>query len=166
MSAEEDMSILSQVLTEEPVDEVADLHDLSMPLDALTTPIKTFPVADTNSNSEDMTYFNTTLIPQMDGQVEDLNSVDEFEGPSAQNLYQGEYCSTHLRAWEKDTEIMKSGRDQLEEQRELDRRPQDIKLKVSRRNLNVGKSAAINILESNSKAKAKIVPSRQCLIGK
>ncbi|XP_048520386.1 DNA polymerase zeta catalytic subunit-like [Dendroctonus ponderosae] len=163
--AEEDMSILSQVLAEEPVDEAADLLDLSMPFDALTTPIKKIALADTHSNANDIKYFNTTPIPQIDGQVEDLNAADTFEGSNVQNLHTEDYCSTHSPTWEKDTGIIRSGLYRLEEQTfRSDMRSKNTQVKVMRRNFNVGNSTTLNILKTSSKTKVKIVPSRQWLI--
>ncbi|CAG9769330.1 unnamed protein product [Ceutorhynchus assimilis] len=74
-----DESILSQKVPEEQNDDsTEDLLDLSMPLAALTTPIKVNSNWTLHENSDaDDIDLNTTLIPQTDGQVDSLDPENE-----------------------------------------------------------------------------------------
>lgn len=66
----EDDSILSQTIRKEEDD--IDL-DLSMPLEVCTTPQKIIPTKDDSEESED--ELNKTLVPQLDGEADDLDEV-------------------------------------------------------------------------------------------
>lgn len=92
------MGILSQVLPDDQNDDAADdFLDLSMPLASLTTPVKTnLTVADRKSDEEDADYFNITLVPQIDGQVEYTASDEEPLSVYRDKLRSVSFIQTYL----------------------------------------------------------------------
>ncbi|XP_066138537.1 DNA polymerase zeta catalytic subunit isoform X3 [Euwallacea fornicatus] len=80
VEVEEEGCVLSQLPPLEHNEEIAeDDLDLSMPLESLTTPVKPYMNLDQYSHNSDENEdcFNTTLIPQIDGQYYSSDSDDE-----------------------------------------------------------------------------------------
>ncbi|XP_074033299.1 DNA polymerase zeta catalytic subunit isoform X3 [Leptinotarsa decemlineata] len=90
-------SILTQVVKED--DEEKDL-DLSMPLEAVTTPHKIVSSNNDNFEGSDDDMWNTTLIPQLDGESEEIMknlTTEEYLSYGKRGFKNNDICSVNIK---------------------------------------------------------------------